>query len=228
MYQYKSIVYPCESPKYINDFDTWQLYHAVNLHYNTETYSVEKYHFSAKKVYNWERYQKASQWEVRLFDKWAKSFMTDNNIKMALGAHFFYNKPSGEWNSYPDNEDVQLAYQKLKSFLSSPKYFLEQDLTKLNESYTIDILKASSDKSEVSIPKIYHLAHKGIISYETLAMIDISTSLTKYTCTKINSLSWNAYKSWYLKYRPFVCTEMTKDLSDYIKEKLLNMKSYSL
>lgn len=221
----KSLVYPCETPKYINDFDTWKLYQSVRLHFMTDSYRLEKYNFSSKKAYNWEKYQKVSMWEVKLFDKWAKHFLTDNNVKMALGAHFFYNKPAGSWECAPDHEDVQEAYSKLKSFLYSPKYFLENDLTKLNESYTISILKATNDKGEVAIPKIYHLAHKGIISYETLAMIDISISLTKYTCTKLNTLTWDAYKDWYLKYRPFVCLEMDKEYTDYIREKLLLLKN---
>ena len=74
---------------------------------------------------------------------------------------------------------------------------------------------------EVAIPKIYHLAHKGIISYETLAMIDISISLTKYTCTKLNTLTWDAYKEWYLKYRPFVCLEMDKEYTKLHKGKII-------
>lgn len=221
----KSIVYPCVQEKYVNDFDTWKLYQSVRLHYMTDSYRLEKYNFSSKKAYNWEKYLKVSKWEVKLFDRWAKEFMTDYNAKLALGSHFFYNKPSGTWESAPDGEDVQTAFKKLKSFLSSPNYYLENDLTKLYESYTIDILKAVNDKGEVAIPKIYHLAHKGIISYETLSVIDISTSLTKYTCTKLNTLTWDAYKDWYLKYRPFVCTTVDKDCVDYIREKLLLLKS---
>ena len=54
--------------KYINDFDAWKIYHTTRLHFNTVTYSVEKYGFNNKN-YDWEAYQKASNWEVRFFDK---------------------------------------------------------------------------------------------------------------------------------------------------------------
>ena len=70
----KSLVYPCENPKYINDFDTWKLYQSVRLHYMTDSYRLEKYNFSSKKTYNWDKYQTVSTWEVKLFDKWAKSY----------------------------------------------------------------------------------------------------------------------------------------------------------
>lgn len=220
----KSVVYPVPSePVYVNDFDVWKLFHAVRLHYTTSSYNIEKYHFHSKN-YNWEKYQEAHMWEVRLFDKWAKTFVTESNVKMALAAHFFYNKPAGGWECSPDHEDVQKAYSKLKSFLFSSKFFLDEDLTKLQQSYTIDILKIKDDTGQVGIPKIYHLAHKNFISYETLALIDFSTSLTKYTCTKINTLTWAAYRDWYLKYRPFVCSFMDREYSEYIREKLLLLK----
>jgi len=38
-------------------------------------------------------------------------------------------------------------------------------------------------------------------------------------------LTWTAYKDWYLKYRPFVCMEMDKEYTDYIREKLLQLKN---
>lgn len=215
----KSIVYPNETPRLVNDFDTWKLYHAIRLHYTTDSYSVEKYNFSAKKIYNWQKYETVSDWEVRLFNKWAKVYSNDMNVKMAMGAFFFYHKPVGEWQAYPDSDEVTVSYSKLKQFLYSPKYFLEQDLTYLNENYTIDVLKVTNG-TEVSIPKIYQLAHRGEISYETLALIDISTTLTKYVSTKLNTLTWKAYSSWYLKYRPFVCTEIDRELMEYVKTHL--------
>lgn len=218
-YPIKSIVFPNETPKYINDFDTWKLYHAIRLHYNTDSYSVTKYSFSVKKIYNWDKYMKASDWEVRLFNKWAKEYMTDFNVKVAMGAFFFYHRPVGEWQAYPDSDEVKDSYNRLKSFLYSPKYFIDQDLTYLNENYTMDVLKITNG----NIPKLYQLAHKGEISYETLATIDQTIALTKYVSTKIDTLTWKSYKDWYVRYQPFVCTEVSKDLSEYIKKKLLEL-----
>lgn len=209
-------MYPNESPKYVNDFDTWMLYHAVRLHYNTDSYNVVKYNFSAKKIYNWEKYKKASDWEVRLFNKWAKEYTNDLNVKIALASFFFYHKPVGEWEAYPDSDEVKSSYNKLKSFLYSPKFYIDQDLTYLKENYTIDVLKVIDG----NIPKIFQLAHKGEISYETLATVDKTIALTKYVSTKIDSLTWKAYKDWYVRYQPFVCTEVSKDFSEYIKNNL--------
>lgn len=216
----KSLVHPHDETKFVNDFDTWLLYHAVRLHYNTD-YSVEKYNFSAKKIYNWNRYLQASDWEVNLFHNWAKTYSIDKNVKMALGAFFFYHKPVGEWQSAPNSEAVTESYQKLKQFLYSPKYFLDIDLTYLKENYTINVLKVTNG----NIPRIFQLAHKGEISYESLILIDNAISLTKYVSTKLNTLTWKAYKDNYLKYRPFVCTEMDSEFTEYIKQHLLSLKT---
>lgn len=205
--------------KYINDFDAWKIYHTTRLHFNTVTYSVEKYGFNNKN-YDWEAYQKASNWEVRFFDKWAKQFTYNTDMEIAIGAFFFYYKPSAEWFADPLGVEVTDSYNKLKQCLYSPKYFLDQDLTYLTENYTIDVLKIVKG----NIPKIYHLAHKGEISYESLAIIDLAISLTKYVSTQINSLTWKAYKDTYIKYRPFVATSIDEEFTAYIKTQLLTMK----
>lgn len=215
----KSVSYPLDK-SYINDFDAWKIYHSIRLHFNTISYDVEKYGFNNTKTYNWEKYKTVSTWEVNFANKWAKQFVYASDMQLAVGAHFFYNKPVGEWNTDPYGEDVLAVYTKLKQYVCSPKYFFDQDLLILKEKFKINILKVENN----NIPKIYHLAHKGDISYETLSLIDRAISLTKYVDTKLQTLTWKAYRDTFIKYRPFVVTEMDEEYSKYIKEQLLTLK----
>lgn len=216
----KSVSYPLDK-SYINDFDAWKIYHSVRLHFNTINYNIEKYGFNNTKTYNWEKYETVSNWEVNFANKWAKQFVYAGDMQLAVAAHFFYNKPVGEWNTDPYSESIQDVYNKLKQYVCSPKYFFDQDLLFLKEKYKINILKVENN----NIPKIYHLAHKGDISYETLALIDCAISLTKYVDTKLHTLTWKAYRDTYIKYRSFVVTEMDLESIKYIKGQLLTLSS---
>jgi hypothetical protein len=215
---YESLVYPIPEERYINDYDAYILYNAVRLHYTTKTYSLLRYGFTANKSYNGENYQKISQWEVNVYNQWAKKFTTENNMKMALGAFFFYRQPKSLHEAYPGNDSVMDSYRKLKAYSMSMKHFLTEDLTTLQNKYTMDIFKTYNN-----IPDIYNLAIKGVISYESLAIIDSSISLSKYTSTKLDSLSWNTFKYKYQKYIPFVVTHIDSEFKEYVKSEILKI-----
>lgn len=215
---YESLIYPIPEEKYINDYDAYVLYNSVRLHYTTKSYSLLRYGFTANKSYNGENYQKIHKWEVNVYNQWAKKFMTENNMKIALGAFFFYHTPKSLHESYPGNDTVIKSYQKLKSYNMSMKYFLTQDLTMLQDKYTIDVFKVKNN-----IPEIYNLAIKGVISYESLAIIDASINLSKYTSTKLDTLSWNTFKDKYQKYVPFVVTHLDTEFKEYVKCEILKI-----
>jgi hypothetical protein len=217
---YESLVYPPPEEKYINDYDAYLLYNAVRLHYTTKSYSLLRYGFTANKSFNGEKYQTIHTWEVNAYNQWAKTFKTENNTKMALGAFFFYNTPKSLHDGYPSSDKVMEAYRKLKSFSMSMKHFLTEDLTTLQNNYTIDVFKVNQN-----IPELYNLAIKGVISYESLILIDFTTNLGKYTSTKIDTLSWNAFKYKYQKYIPFVITHLDNEFKTYIKQEILKISN---
>lgn len=201
--------------EYINDFNAWQIYQSLRLHFQKSSYNVEKYGFY-NETYSWNKYLKASQYEVHLFDRLAKHYQTNVNYITAIAANFFYLQPKGTWEIPPVIE-LQDAYIKLKQYIMSPQYYIKQDLTILQENYNIGVLQIVNGE----VPEIYSLAHNGIISYESLVLIDFSTGNSKYVCSQLkDSLIWNAYKSKYVKYKPFVCTSITPELKDYIKTQL--------
>lgn len=201
--------------EYINDFSAWRIYNSLRLHFQTSSYNIEKYGFNNEK-YGWEQYQTASDYEVRLFDKLAKHYQVNTNYIMSLAANFFYLQPKGTWE-IPSTDELQYAYIKLKQFKMSPKYFLNEDLTYLKENANINILKVINN----SVPDIYNLAHNGLISYESLVLIDFSTGISKYVSNQLkDSLMWSTYKTKYFKYMPFICTDISKEMVTYIQTQL--------
>lgn len=208
------------SEQYINDFDAWQIFNCLRLHFQTSAYSVVKYGFTNEK-YGWNAYLNASNYEVKLFDKLAKHYQTNINLITALSANFFYLQPKGTWeiNSIDELND---AYIKLKTFNMSPKYYLDNDLTYLKDNANICILKLVNN----NVPEIYNMAHLGTISYESLVLIDFSTGITKYVSSQIkDSLIWTTYRYRYLKYQPFVCTMIERNLVSYIQNQLKHLQS---
>ncbi len=206
--------------EYINDYSAWRIYNILRLHFQTTSYSVEKYGFSNEK-YNWNLYKNASEYEVRLFDKLSKYYQVNTNYVISLAANFFYLQPKGTWE-ISSTDELQYAYIKLKQFRMSPKYYLDEDLTYLKNNANISILKIKDN----SIPEIFNLAHNGLISYESLVLIDFSTGISKYVSNHMkDSLMWNAYKEKYFKYMPFVCTEISNDMVTYIQTQLKQLQS---
>lgn len=206
--------------KYINDFEAWQIYNCLRLHFQTTNYSIVKYGFTNEK-YGWNAYLGASDYEVKLFDKLAKYYQTNINLIYALSANFFYLQPKGTWEITTIDE-LTNAYIKLKQFNMSPKYYLDNDLTYLINNVNISVLKVVNN----NVPEIYTLAHNGLISYESLVLLDFSTGITKYVSNKLkDSIMWSTYKYRYMKYQPFVCTMINKDLVNYIQNQLRQLQS---
>lgn len=214
-----SSIYPIEH-KLVTDFEIYILYNSLRLHFNQPSYDATKYHFQNKK-YNWDTYQKVPMSEVNIYGKMAKDLQTKENVMIALTAHFYYNRPKYVHQCHHDLPEFKKAYQNLKMFLSSPQYFITKDLTIIEECVTIDAIKPKNN----SIPKIFHIAQKGIISIESLVVIDHVIGITKYADKHIKSLSWNAYKEGYLKYSTLICNTVELSLTNQIKQTFLKLKN---
>lgn len=206
----KSAIYPIEE-EYINDFDVYRLYNVMRLHFTTQ-FDAVKYNFKSK-AFDWKAYQKVSMAEVNMYQKWANTYTTKQNVLIAIASHFHYNQPRYFMEYAPTDEKVKTSYAKLKQFLYSPTHYITKDLTYINENATIQIIRTVNG----NIPKIYPMAIKGLIREESLVCIDVSINLTKYISTKIDSFTWNAFKKPYLKYSDFVCTVLDPSLVQNIK-----------
>lgn len=217
----KSAIFPIEE-KYINDFEAFQLYQSMRLHFQTSSYNAIKYNYKSP-CSTWQQYETVSKTEVNMYQKWASKYMTRQNLLIALAAHFHYNNPRHTLEYSPTDKRVKEAYVKLKQFLYSPKYFITKDLTYIKQNATIDIIRTTGN-----IPKIYPMSVKGLISEESLIAIDISLNLTKYISTKMKSIMWDTFKQQHLKYCPFVCETLDDELIFDIKETIKNLKQKQL
>lgn len=211
----KSPIFPLEEIK-INDYDAYKIYNNIRLHFNTKKYNAVKYHFNNKN-YTGEQYKKIPMSEVAVYGKLAKEFQYKQNLMIALTAHFYYNRPEYLAQSYPDSDEIKSAYLTLKKFFIDPKKVIEDDLTIIKNNVKIDAFKAINN----TIPKIYHLAVKGLISTESLIVLDSIINLTKYTDSKINSMYWDTYKERYEKYKLLICTTIDNDYKQFIKNEFI-------
>lgn len=192
----------------MNDpFESYKLYNALKLHFETDGYDAIKYHFktSVKPTSFFKRKDKF------FFAKLAKTY--ENELKDFYIANF---KNDVKYVGDMLNEGGEKYYRDHKKIMESLTYQFQTDINKLNDM-DIDInelLKAEDNNH----PLIIKLWMQGDILLETVIILDSILGFVERENKRItDTIIWPDIYRKIMKYKPFVkfdrdkCLNLLKD-----------------
>ena len=196
----------------MNDpFESYKLYNALKLHFETDGYDAIKYHFktSVKPTSFFKRKDKF------FFAKLAKTY--ENELKDFYIANF---KNDVKYVGDMLNEGGEKYYRDHKKIMESLTYQFQTDINKLNDM-DIDInelLKAEDNNH----PLIIKLWMQEEIQLETIVILDSILGFVERENKKItDTIIWPDIYRKIMKYKPFVKFDRDKCLH-LLKETFTN------
>ena len=192
----------------MNDpFESYKLYNALKLHFETDGYDAIKYHFktSVKPTSFFKRKDKF------FFAKLAKTY--ESELKEFYIANF---KNDVKYVGDMLNEGGEQYYRSHKKVLESIHYSFENDINKLSEiESSFDNLLISENNNH---PKIIKLWMQDEILLETVVILDSILGFVERENKKItDTIIWPDIYRKIMKYKPFVkfdrdkCLNLLKD-----------------
>ena len=186
----------------MNDpFESYKLYNALKLHFETDGYDAVKYNFktSVKPQSFFKRKDKY------FFAKIAKTY--DNLIEFYV-ANF---KNDVKYVGDMLNEGGERYYREHKKVLESLSYTFENDINILSEENNFDSLLEAKDNEH---PLVIQLWMQDEIQLETVVILDSLTGFMDRESKKISeTIIWPDIYRKVTKYRPFVKFNKDKCLS---------------
>ena len=188
----------------MNDpFESYKLYNALKLHFETDGYDAIKYHFktSVKPTSFFKRKDKF------FFAKLAKTY--ENELKEFYIANF---KNDVKYVGDMLNEGGEKYYRDHKKIMESLTYQFQTDINKLNDM-DIDInelLKAEDNNH----PLIIKLWMQGDVLLETVVILDSILGFVERENQRItDTIIWPDIYRKIMKYKPFVKFDRDKCLN---------------
>jgi len=188
----------------MNDpFESYKLYNALKLHFETDGYDAIKYHFktSVKPTSFFKRKDKF------FFAKLAKTY--ENELKEFYIANF---KNDVKYVGDMLNEGGEKYYRDHKKIMESLTYQFQTDINKLNDM-DIDInelLKAEDNNH----PLIIKLWMQGDVLLETVVILDSILGFVERENKRItDTIIWPDIYRKIMKYKPFVKFDRDKCLN---------------
>lgn len=182
-------------------FESYKLYNALKLHFETDNYDAVKYNFktSVKPQSFFKRKDKY------FFAKIAKTY--DNLIEFYV-ANF---KNDVKYVGDMLNEGGERYYREHKKVLESLSYTFENDINILSEENNFDSLLEAKDNEH---PLVIQLWMQDEIQLETVVILDSLTGFMDRESKKISeTIIWPDIYRKVTKYRPFVKFNKDKCLS---------------
>jgi hypothetical protein len=196
----------------MNDpFESYKLYNALKLHFETDGYDAIKYHFktSVKPTSFFKRKDKF------FFAKLAKTY--ENELKDFYIANF---KNDVKYVGDMLNEGGERYYRDHKKIMESLTYQFQTDINKLNDmDVTFDSLLEAEDNNH---PLIIKLWMQEEILLETVVILDSILGFVERENKKItDTIIWPDIYRKIMKYKPFVKFDRNKCLN-LLKETFTN------
>jgi|TARA_B110000444_G_C18724916_1_gene540361 hypothetical protein len=188
----------------MNDpFESYKLYNALKLHFETDGYDAIKYHFktSVKPTSFFNRKDKY------FFAKLANTY--ENELKEFYVANF---KNDVKYVGDMLNEGGERYYRDHKKVMESLTYQFQTDINKLNDmDIPFDSLFEAEDNSH---PLIIKLWMQEEILLETVVILDSILGFVERENKKItDTIIWPEIYRKIMKYRPFVKFDRNKCLN---------------
>ena len=192
----------------MNDpFESYKLYNALKLHFETDGYDAIKYHFktSVKPTSFFKRKDKF------FFAKLAKTY--EDELKEFYIANF---KNDVKYVGDMLNEGGERYYRDHKKIMESLTYQFQTDINKLNDmDFDINELLKAEDNNH---PLIIKLWMQGDVLLETVVILDSILGFVERENKKItDTIIWPDIYRKIMKYKPFVkfdrdkCLNLLKD-----------------
>jgi len=192
----------------MNDpFESYKLYNALKLHFETDSYDAIKYHFktSIKPTSFFKRKDKF------FFAKLAKTY--ENELKEFYIANF---KNDVKYVGDMLNEGGERYYRDHKKIMESLTYQFQTDINKLNDmDVSFDSLLEAEENNH---PLIIKLWMQEEILLETVVILDSLLGFVERENKKItDTIIWPDIYRKIMKYKPFVkfdrdkCLNLLKD-----------------
>jgi len=196
----------------MNDpFESYKLYNALKLHFETDGYDAIKYHFktSVKPTSFFKRKDKF------FFAKLAKTY--EKELKEFYIANF---KNDVKYVGDMLNEGGEKYYRDHKKVMESLTYQFKTDINKLNDmDVTFDSLLEAEDNNH---PLIIKLWMQEEILLETVVILDSILGFVERENKKItDTIIWPDIYRKIMKYKPFVKFDRNKCLN-LLKETFTN------
>ena len=196
----------------MNDpFESYKLYNALKLHFETDGYDAIKYHFktSVKPTSFFKRKDKF------FFAKLAKTY--EKELKEFYTANF---KNDVKYVGDMLNEGGEKYYRDHKKVMESLTYQFQTDINKLNDmDVTFDSLLEAEDNNH---PLIIKLWMQEEILLETVVILDSILCFVERENKKItDTIIWPDIYRKIMKYKPFVKFDRNKCLN-LLKETFTN------
>ena len=196
----------------MNDpFESYKLYNALKLHFETDGYDAIKYHFktSVKPTSFFKRKDKY------FFAKLAKTY--EKELKEFYIANF---KNDVKYVGDMLNEGGEKYYRDHKKVMESLTYQFKTDINKLNDmDVTFDSLLEAEDNNH---PLIIKLWMQEEILLETVVILDSILGFVERENKKItDTIIWPDIYRKIMKYKPFVKFDRNKCLN-LLKETFTN------
>jgi len=182
-------------------FESYKLYNALKLHFETDSYDAIKYNFktSVKPQSFFKRKDKY------FFAKIANTY--DNLLEFYV-ANF---KNDVKYVGDMLNEGGERYYRDHKKVLESLSYTFENDINKLAEDNQFDSLLEANDNEH---PLIIQLWMQDEIQLETVVIVDSITGFMDRESKKISeTIIWPDIYRKVTKYKPFVKFNQEKCIS---------------
>jgi len=188
----------------MNDpFESYKLYNALKLHFETDGYDAIKYHFktSVKPTSFFKRKDKF------FFAKLAKTY--ENELKEFYIANF---KNDVKYVGDMLNEGGERYYRDHKKIMESLTYQFQTDINKLNDmDVSFDSLLEAEDNNH---PLIIKLWMQEEILLETVVILDSILGFVERENKKItDTIIWPDIYRKIMKYKPFVKFDRDKCLN---------------
>ena len=192
----------------MNDpFESYKLYNALKLHFETDGYDAIKYHFktSVKPTSFFKRKDKF------FFAKLAKTY--EDELKEFYIANF---KNDVKYVGDMLNEGGEKYYKDHKKIMESLTYQFQTDINKLNDmDFDINELLKAEDNNH---PIIIKLWMQGDVLLETVVILDSILGFVERENKRItDTIIWPDIYRKIMKYKPFVkfdrdkCLNLLKD-----------------
>ena len=196
----------------MNDpFESYKLYNALKLHFETDGYDAIKYHFktSVKPTSFFKRKDKF------FFAKLAKTY--ESELKEFYIANF---KNDVKYVGDMLNEGGERYYKDHKKIMESLTYQFQTDINKLNDmDVSFDSLLEAEDNNH---PLIIKLWMQEEILLETVVILDSILGFVERENEKItDTIIWPDIYRKIMKYKPFVKFDRNKCLN-LLKETFTN------
>jgi len=188
----------------MNDpFESYKLYNALKLHFETDGYDAIKYHFktSVKPTSFFKRKDKF------FFAKLAKTY--ESELKEFYIANF---KNDVKYVGDMLNEGGERYYKDHKKIMESLTYQFQTDINKLNDmDVSFDSLLEAEDNNH---PLIIKLWMQDEILLETIVILDSILGFVERENKKItDTIIWPDIYRKIMKYKPFVKFDRNKCLN---------------